>query len=133
MADAASDSAPVPTADSKSKGTAARPEKPDEEEYKENVEKAQKELDKAQERLVSIILLQFVSLRTHSLRRLSRTQQRLKQMPSVVATRTLRPNRSSKHFAPSSDRSVNSNRVTRMLERLTSARLMTWKPSSRRG
>ena len=59
MADVASDSAPVPNADFKSKATTARPEKPDEEEYKESVEKAQKELDKAQERLVSIMILQI--------------------------------------------------------------------------
>lgn len=54
MADVAT--APASTAaDVKSKAHTARPDKPDEEEYKKNVEQAQKELDKAQERLVSIV------------------------------------------------------------------------------
>jgi len=61
MADLSSDSTLAP-ADSKPKATTARPEKPDEEEYKESAEKAQKELDKAQERLVSV-LTSFVGCR----------------------------------------------------------------------
>jgi len=108
------------TSSVKSKNLAGvKPEKPDEEQYKKDVEIAQRELDKAQERLVCLSLVfSFLCSKTISVANKSiRMPQKLKSMSFATTTRILPFSKSSNRFVLSWARYDNSSRAIRTLAR----------------